>query len=315
MADTSSPADRHPIQVAVLRSGVSADLLRAWEKRYRAVTPSRSDGGRRLYSDQDIERLRLLHQAQLGGRRIGDVASLPTAELERIVAEDQEERADAATASHPSELDGALLDGVYDAVRRADQTALRSLLTRALLLLGPARFTDDVARPVMHRLGELWEEGALSPAHEHAASEVMRRVMHEMLHTLAPAGAAPTLVVATPTGQRHEIGALVAAVTAALEGWRVTYLGSDLPAADIAQVARDVSARALALSVTTASDTVREEIVALSRVLKTTPILVGGQHGDATAEGVANVRRPADLAAFRRELRQLAQSELAAPTA
>ena len=69
---------RHPMRVVTRRTGLSADLLRAWERRHEVVKPSRSMGGRRLYSDDDIERLRLLYRATLAGRSIGQVAESPS---------------------------------------------------------------------------------------------------------------------------------------------------------------------------------------------------------------------------------------------
>src|SRR5579862_6510920 len=79
---------RHPMRVVTRRTGLSADLLRAWERRYDVVTPTRSDGGRRLYSDPDIERLRLLYRATLAGRGIGQVAELSTTALAALVRQD-----------------------------------------------------------------------------------------------------------------------------------------------------------------------------------------------------------------------------------
>jgi MerR family transcriptional regulator, light-induced transcriptional regulator len=88
---------RHPMRVVTRRTGLSADLLRAWERRYEVVTPARSESGRRLYSDADIERLRLLYRATLAGRTIGQVAELPTDALAALVRRDA--AADAERAS------------------------------------------------------------------------------------------------------------------------------------------------------------------------------------------------------------------------
>lgn len=309
MMNSQAPIDLHPIQVVVRRSGVSADLLRAWEKRYQAVTPGRSDGGHRLYSDADIERLRLIKDAMNGGRRIGDVASLPTEEIARLVSEDAAEQQLVAPSVTSSEDTTAQLADAIAAVRRADQGELRVILARALFSRTPERFTAQVAAPFMHTLGELWERGELSPAYEHAASEVMRRLMHEMLGMLPPPEGAPRLVVATLSGQRHEIGALFAASTAALAGWRVTYLGSDLPAPDIARVAVDIGARAIALSITTASPGLPDELSLLrKRAGPAIRILVGGQQAEAMASAVRQVDIARDVDAFREMLREIAPS-------
>lgn len=306
MPNTSPSVDLHPIQVVVRRSGVSADLLRAWEKRYQAVTPSRSDGGHRLYSDADIERLRLIKDAMGGGRRIGDVASLPTEEIARLVSEDAaQQQLSTPTASTTEDAPQLLADAI-SAVRRADQGTLRVILSRALFTRTPERFTAEIATPFMHELGELWHRGELTPAHEHAASEVMRRLMHDMLGMLPPPDGAPRLVVATLTGQRHEIGALFAATAAALDGWRVTYLGSDLPGPDIARVALDVGARAIALSVTTATPGLADELTLLrKRVGTAMPILVGGQQAEAVAGAVRQVDIVPDVDSFRTTLNGL----------
>src|SRR5919201_3225878 len=94
---------RHPMRVVARRTGLGADLLRAWEKRYEVVTPARSPSGRRLYSDADIERHRLLYRSTLAGRSIGQLAGLSTRELAALVRRDAEaERAgDAAPRAQP----------------------------------------------------------------------------------------------------------------------------------------------------------------------------------------------------------------------
>jgi len=92
---------RHPIQVVAKRTGLSADVLRAWEKRYGVLKPARSEGGRRLYSDEDIEYLRLLRRATVAGRNVGQVAGLSRDELEATVREDE-----AAVAARADPLTG-----------------------------------------------------------------------------------------------------------------------------------------------------------------------------------------------------------------
>ena len=85
-----TPADlaRHPIGVVRDRTGLSVEVLRAWERRYAVVQPHRSEDGKRLYSDADVERLGLLHRAARAGRPVSTLAALPNAKLRRMVAED-----------------------------------------------------------------------------------------------------------------------------------------------------------------------------------------------------------------------------------
>ena len=293
---------------------MSADLLRAWEKRYQAVSPRRSATGRRIYSDADVERLRLIKDAISAGRRIGDVAALTTAEIERLVGEDVAERR-AHSADDPGDDAEALLDEAIAAVRRADQPGVHAILSRALLTRSPGGFMVGVATPFMQRIVALWADGEISPAHEHAASEVVRRLMHELLGMLRPSAEAPGLVAATPSGQRHEIGALFAAVAAALDGWRVTYLGSDLPAVAIGRVAVSTEASAIALSVTTEAPELAAFLAALRKsVGRRVPILVGGRQVASIATSTRGVDAVADLDAFAAALRAIAAAQSAAAT-
>jgi methanogenic corrinoid protein MtbC1 len=302
---------RHPIQVASRWSGLTAHVLRAWEKRYGAVEPGRAEGGRRLYSDADIARLRLMREAIAGGRRIGDIARRSLGELEAIVDEDRAER-DGAEAP-PSEVGAAdryALEAL-DAIRRLDDGQLRSALTRAVRALSPFELVDSVVTPLMHRVGELWEEGELTPGHEHLASAVVKQILMELLGAFQPDGDAPVLVVATPAGQRHEIGALLAAASAALEGWRAVYLGGDLPTADIVDAAAQTKARAVALSVMSADERLPEELASLRRGLgRGAPIFVGGQGAPALVDVIAGAGMVylEDLAGLRSALASLLSS-------
>jgi MerR family transcriptional regulator, light-induced transcriptional regulator len=310
MAKRTADSGLHPIQVVVRRAGITADVLRAWEKRYGVVMPARSVTGRRLYSDADIERLRLVREAMAGGRRIGDVAKLSHGVLERLVREDRERVVANTEAGLRSPVDEPdLLDPALAAVRQADQRGLYRLLFRAVLVLTPSRFIEELATPLMHEVGALWERGELSPGHEHAATEAMRRVLSEMFAMLqASSDGRPSLVVATPSGQRHEIGAMLAATTAALEGWRVTYLGADLPAHDIARIARDVRAVAVAVSVTTDEGDTPTELVRLRKALgRDVPILVGGQQTAALNGSAAKLTSVPSLEAFRALLQTFAR--------
>jgi DNA-binding transcriptional MerR regulator/methylmalonyl-CoA mutase cobalamin-binding subunit len=274
---------RHPIQVVARRSGLTQDVLRAWEKRYQVVSPARSPGGRRLYSDADVERLRLIQEAMAGGRRIGQLASLEMTELEDMVQEDRRE-----AVSHPgTETEqpahsnpDVFLGECLDAVRALDDGWLKASFSRAVIALQPDAFIDEVATPLMHRIGQMWADGQLTPGHEHLASTVIRHTVAEITNALQPQNGAARVVVATPARQQHEIGAMLVAASSALEGWHVTYLGGDLPAGDIARAADQASARAIALSITHPADDPRlgAELEQLRRLTpKSTAILIGGQ--------------------------------------
>jgi DNA-binding transcriptional MerR regulator/methylmalonyl-CoA mutase cobalamin-binding subunit len=247
---------RHPIGVVSERTGLSADVLRVWERRYAVVKPARADGGQRMYSDADVERLRLLHVATLAGRSIGRIAHHSTEELARLVDEDGAARSalDARRRDANGALAGECVQAALRAAKNLDAHALGRELQRALSLLGLQDFLTGVAAPLLRTIGEEWHAGRLSPAHEHLATESVRRVAGEVVESLGSRNGAPAVVVATPAGERHETGALLAAAALAAGGWRVIYLGGDLPAADIADAARRTGARAVAVSLVYVND-------------------------------------------------------------
>lgn len=277
----SSPK-RHPIQVVARRTGLTVDVLRAWEKRYSVVEPGRSEGGRRLYSDDDIERLRLLRRASRAGRRISQVSSLGTDELAALVREDEREEVESGPEKELGEATAAelYLKTCLAAVERLDAQELEDVLNRALLTLNAQTFIDGLAAPLMRKIGDAWSHGDVRPAHEHVASAVLQRVMGRLLEGLHPVVGAPNVVIGTLAGEGHEFGALFAAATAGALGWKVTYLGPNLPAEDIGTAVRETGADAVALSIVyTSEDTelLEDELRELRLALPpAVPVLVGG---------------------------------------
>lgn len=248
-ARQGDPTPRHPMAVVSARTGLTPDVLRVWERRYGVTRPVRSPGGQRLYTDADVERLSLLRRATLGGRTVGQVAHLGLSELAALVAEDEAARAPERSAPSASTgVAGQAADEAFELALALQPAALQQRLRRALAEVGAGVFLEGVLAPLFQRLGTGWHSGTVSPAQEHLATAAARRVLDECMTLLAPPAGAPALVVATPAGDRHELGALLVGAAAAEAGWFVIYLGVDLPAEAVAEVARRSGARAVALS-------------------------------------------------------------------
>jgi MerR family transcriptional regulator, light-induced transcriptional regulator len=303
---------RHPIQVVAKRTGLSADVLRAWEKRYGVLDPARSGGGRRLYSDDDIDYLRLLRRATAAGRNVGQVVGLGRAELEAMVREDE-----AAVAARPSgrppggEEVAETIEQALAAILALDSPALDAALRRAMIETEALRFLDAVVVPLLARIGQQWQHGEVSPAHEHVASSVIHGVLAGFTGTFIPRPDAPRLLSATPQGQRHEFGAMLVAASAAALGWRITYLGGDLPAGAIAAAARQAEAAVVALSLVHPEDDpdIPGELRALRTALPADMVLiVGGAAAKSYARALKDVKAlvVADLGALRATLVSLA---------
>jgi methanogenic corrinoid protein MtbC1 len=312
--------DVHPIQVVVRRTGLSQDVIRVWERRYSAVRPERTAGRRRLYTDAEIDRLLLLRRATLGGRSIGQVAGLASEELRRLIEQDEIAARQAPRIASPpgpaagveesrdeQPSGGAYLNRCLDAVRRLDEPELERVLSLANLTLSHIRLIDQVLLPFMRAVGAQWQEGSLRIVHEHLASAVVRNVLAGLLDAGEPSEDAPHLVVATPAGQAHEFGALAAVANGVSQGWRVTYLGANLPADEIAAAALDRRMRAVALSVIYPADDPKlpGDLRRLRRQLRQDiEILVGGPAASSYSETLAEIgaRRLDDYAGLRAAL-------------
>ena len=303
--DTSSP--RHPIRVVSARTGLAPTLLRAWERRYSVVEPGRSDGGQRLYSDDDVDRLVLLKRATDAGRAIRNVADLPTEDLRGLVREDR-------TALGPAEVGDPRVDAAlaasWKAVEAMDAEGLEVELRRAVVTLGSAAFTDRLVSPLLRTIGQRWVDGEMRPAHEHVASEVIKRVLNWMVEPARSDVGGPGIVVGTLSGEMHELGALLAGATAALEGWHVTFLGHDLPPEEFALAASTVSARVVGISTVNpvADDAISEQVARLlSELSDGIDVVLGGPAAHGVRDAVADARLHSvdTLAAFRSVLLQL----------
>jgi DNA-binding transcriptional MerR regulator/methylmalonyl-CoA mutase cobalamin-binding subunit len=307
---TEPDITRHPIGVVAERTGLSPDVLRVWERRYRAVEPSRSLDGQRAYSDADVERLRLLRLATLAGRSIRQVARLETEELARLVREDE-----AARQQADRQVESAVLASVREDVEHALELAravnapqLESFLRRAAAASGVPVFLDRVAAPLLRRMGEEWEAGRLTPAQERVATAIIQRVLEGAIQFLVAPSDAPNLLLATPAAEHHVMGSVLAATAAAAEGWRVTYLGPDLPAGEVAAAALAVEARVVGVSIVYPRD--RDHVLGELRALRarlraSVPLIAGGAGAAVLATELrgAGIQVVQDLSQFRAALR------------
>lgn len=305
---------RHPMRVVTRRTGLSAELLRVWERRHRVVVPARTQTGRRLYSDSEIERLHLLHRATLGGRSIGLIASLSTAALVELLRQDADAELapsvvmQAGRKSPAVSPDVVFVSDSLRAVERFDPEALGALLRRASVALSAMEFLGKVVTPLLEQVDSRWREGTLRRIHGHLTTSVVRSVLERT--TVSAPSPAPTLLLATVTGQSHELGALIAGAAAAAAGWSVTWLGANLPAEDIAEAARKLHARVVGLSlVHPAGDaSVNEELRRLRSLLPRSTVLIAGgaaSAGYVTVLEEIGAQRITDLNALVESLREI----------
>lgn len=282
---------QHAIKAVSKRTGLSAHVIRVWEKRYGAVKPTRTGTNRRLYSEDEVERLELLHHATRAGHNISQAAKLTNEKL-RELARPKPAAARASHAASSEEADEPLVVDCLAHVRELDAPSLNRVFERGVVRLGHMGFLNRVAGPLCQQVGELWRSGELTAAHEHFLSAALRTFLGNSARQFPLAESAPSLVVATPTGQLHELGAVMVTAAASNLGWRVIYLGASLPAAEIAGAAIQNKARAVALSLVYPEDdaTLGDELVNLRRYLpENIKILAGGRAAEAYRDALNRI--------------------------
>lgn len=295
----------HTIKKAALLAGLTPDAIRAWERRYSALTPDRSTSNRRLYTDDEVDRLVLLRKAIQSGHRIGKIAGLPVEELRELIVELHQPNCSTDETIPPT--NDPLLAECLLAIERLDPEAFEHCLTRAASKFGTVAMLDRLVGPLVEHIGLSWRNGKVRIASEHMATAILRAYLMRTLGSFKPTGPAPYIVVTTPSGQHHEFGALLVAVTASLQGWRVLYLGPNLPAEEIAGAAQFIGAQAVALSIVYPPDDLRlpDELLALRRYLgNDIPVLVGGRDAGAYSNTLVSIgaQIPEGLQGFRTAL-------------
>ena len=241
------------------RSGVSPDLLRAWERRYGLLEPSRSSGGLRLYSEDDLRRV-LAMQSQLeAGLAAAEAAAAAMATPAGVEAVGD-------VLASRRELDAALLG--YDEARA--HAVLDGLMAQVSLdtVLG------DVVVPLLHEIGDRWERGEITVAQEHFATTVLRGRLLGLARGWG-AGLGPLALLACAPGEQHDLGLIAFGLALRARGWRIVYLGPDTPLESIAEAARGSQPRRVVVSAVTpaAFAAAREELLSLAREH---PLAVGG---------------------------------------
>ena len=265
-------------------TGINPATLRAWERRYNLIAPSRTDAGYRLYSDDDVAMLTRIRQLTDDGLTIGEA-------IARV------RRGSAPLAPHAPapELAGVRAQ-LRDALLRFDRAGALAAYERAAPL-PPARRAEEVLLPVMREIGDLWEDGTAVVAQEHFASAFVREKLAGMIAELDSGVApGPEGVCAGAPGELHEFGLMACALQLAAAGWKVLYLGADVP---LEEVARVVGERRPALVCT--SLVVRrgaDECAALAAALRAlaprgTAVVLGGA-------GIPPATRPVDGVRFAR---------------
>jgi DNA-binding transcriptional MerR regulator/methylmalonyl-CoA mutase cobalamin-binding subunit len=225
--------------------GLSKDVLRVWERRYGFPTPERDSNGERLYSAEQVARLRLIKRHMDQGHRPGRLLTTPVEELEAMAS-----GADAGPSSAAGHADPEL-DALIEHIRTHDAAAYLQSTQQQLARQGLRRFVQDTVVPMAANIGFAWQEGRLQVFEEHLFTELTTRVLR---HAIAgvPGGREPRVLLTTPPNEPHAMGLLMVEAVLSLEGAQCISLGTQMPLPDIAQAAVAHRADVVALSFSSA---------------------------------------------------------------
>jgi DNA-binding transcriptional MerR regulator len=225
-----------PLRIGELsqRTGISPELLRAWERRYGLLKPQRSPGGFRLYSAEDEARVHRMKAHLAGGVAAAEAARL----AERTVVD---EPASGALESLRTELGHAL--------EAFDESGGHRVLDTAFAFFTLDRVITEILIPYLEDLGERWSRDEVTVAQEHFASNLIRARMLALARSW-DAGYGPRAVLACPEGELHDLGSVLFGVSLTRRGWRITFLGANTPLAMVISTARAVKPDAVVITVT-----------------------------------------------------------------
>ncbi len=306
MADFNEEGGAYSIKAVAQATGISVETLRAWERRYRLITPRRGVSGHRIYSAQDVTRLRRLRETIACGHAIGKIAHLSNDELANLLR--------GGDAEHPHGGAARMLTSrILRAVEQYLPLECDQAIAMAFALLTPPEVIRDVLVPALREVGARWHSGEFGIGQERILSGAVRRRVTSLLHTYNGVADGPTVVFATLTGERHELGLLMSATLAAGQKLHVDYLGPDLPAEVIGEHALRVDAAAVAISLVMPDD-VRRTLRQLTALRRRLALHVEIWLGGAGASNIDPSRLPRGIAPITgsREFEQRVQQLAAA---
>src|SRR4051794_91044 len=246
------------------RSGVSADLLRAWERRYALLAPSRTPSGYRLYSADD--------EARVLSMRAHLAQGLSAAEAARLAR-------DAPAAERHDGVPGDLAAALWSALDGFDDAGAQAAFDRLVAAFSFETVAATAVLPYLRTLGERWRDGDASVAQEHFATGVLRARLLGLARGW-DRGTGPRALLACPSGERHDLGLIILGLALRERGWRVTFLGPDKPVETLAAAADQLGPDVVVLCSLT-HEPLAAAAAEIAQMASSRPVLLAGPGADA----------------------------------
>lgn len=234
------------IKTASFKTGISEFVLRAWEQRYNAVTPRRSNTNRRLYSEENLEKLNLLRNLVDNGYSIGSVAGLPGEKLKELCRVCSQKGAPSVkcTAAECEQL----IKELYRAAENLDREVFITILKSSFNTCDTHTVIKNVLIPYLTLVGSKWEQGELDIYTEHFSTGLIKSVLMELISAEGGNSGRETIAFAAPEGQHHTLSLILGALVSARSGINSIYMGGNLPVEELMKVISDERIDSLVLA-------------------------------------------------------------------
>ena len=283
-------------------TGIPVETLRTWEARYGFPVPGRKPSGHRVYALASVPRLRRIAEALSRGHRAGDVVAATDEAIAALLSTTSAP----ALGSRPLAVEPPESQShILQAVEAFDTDRLTRILLQEWARLGPLDFLSACLGPLIREVGDAWETGQLEIRHEHFFSERVGDLLRSLRLPFEERAAGPVVVCSSLPGETHSLGLQMAALVLAVAGCRILFVGTEVPPAQVASLAKDLNARAVAVSVSQASRgaAMTTQIANLRRLLpRRIGLVIGGDGAPHSRPGVEVIQQLSALDAWGRRL-------------
>lgn len=276
------------------KTGLNHHVIRVWEKRYNAITPKRTESNRRVYTEEDVTKLEFLKILTDNGYPISQIANKNVEDLselivkERLNEEEQQQLDDLTSENDPEEV----INLTIHYLKKFDTQQIEKLLLSESTKYSQFDFITKIFEPLLIRVGHLWSTGELRVSHEHLVSAMVKMILMNFKNANLVTNHTKSVIFTTPSGQLHELGALMGAVITSAFGLNAIYLGPNLPVEEIVFSVHENNAKSVVLSIIYPLDdeSINTQLERLASLIKTdTDIIITCKKADIYMETIDKI--------------------------
>lgn len=300
-------APLHSMKYVSQITGLTSHVIRIWENRYKAIVPQRASNNRRLYSTEDIQKLKKLQTITGQGMAISQVAHLSLNELDTLIHSFENKKVIPTRKDQNDEVTRFVMQA-QEAIEDLNTEKLHDVLNEASITLNISELLFKLIIPVCQNVGRSWEEGDINVANEHLATATLRTFLGSIHSKYKHKPGAPIMIATTPQGHLHELASLCTAILASFHKWNSLFLGANLPLNQVLDMALKTNAKLIAISTSYngSSETLYQELKDfISKAPNHLTIYIGGSaaKGFTDLYKKTNVKFSDDLVEFEEHLK------------